>query len=238
MNRFANLAVLVAVFFSSAAPAADWAVEGRYAEACDCAVPCPCWNSKKPEKATHDECKNLILFHIDKGHLGKVSLDGVDVAELVLKGIDGKTFDQALDEGGMKRINFYFSKSLTPEVARAAEELFTQHLSFAPPAGAREHAVKHVDLRMKLDALRATATIPTVLTVDIAAVEDDGQPRPFIHEVGVVKFLSAGVQGKTVRYEFHDDGQQWNLSGTHGLFARLAFDSNRQGALPWEKAGH
>lgn len=228
--------ILIAVLFllAHAASAADWAVEGRYAEACDCSVPCPCWNTKKPEQPTHDECRNLILFHIDKGHFGQVQLDGVDVAELVLKGKDGKTFDQSLDAGEMKRINFYLSKRLSPEVAKAAEELFTEHLSFAPPAGGKEHAVKHVDLRMKLSARRAQAVIPQILDVDIA--QDGARPKTFPHDVAVVKFLSAGVTGKTVHYDFHDDGQEWKLTGTHGLFARLSYDAAARGALPWEKA--
>ncbi|MDO8185477.1 DUF1326 domain-containing protein [Conexibacter sp. JD483] len=45
---------------------------GRFFEACDCAVPCPCWFEQNPED---DECTGLIAWQIERG-----TINGFDVA--------------------------------------------------------------------------------------------------------------------------------------------------------------
>jgi hypothetical protein len=49
-------------------------MRGRFLEACDCSVPCPCWFDEEPDE---DACTGLIAWQIEQGEI-----DGVDVSGL------------------------------------------------------------------------------------------------------------------------------------------------------------
>jgi hypothetical protein len=55
----------------------DWAISGDYLETCSCNYVCPCVASNLADKPTHGWCKAALLFHVKKGHYGKVSLDNL-----------------------------------------------------------------------------------------------------------------------------------------------------------------
>lgn len=55
----------------------DWSIEGREFTNCNCAYGCPCQFNALP---THGHCQATVGIHIDKGHHGDTSLDGLRVA--------------------------------------------------------------------------------------------------------------------------------------------------------------
>lgn len=54
-----------------------WSLEGTYFENCNCDAICPCTWSGLSEHATHDRCRVVLNYHIDRG-----AIDGVDVSGL------------------------------------------------------------------------------------------------------------------------------------------------------------
>jgi len=62
----------------SPAPAAAeaWAITASIAESCSCRPPCPCVFGSPP---TNQWCEGSRLVQIEKGHFGKVRLDGLSV---------------------------------------------------------------------------------------------------------------------------------------------------------------
>ncbi|TMA36324.1 MAG: DUF1326 domain-containing protein [Deltaproteobacteria bacterium] len=52
----------------------DWRIQGIQISNCNCAVGCPCQFNALP---THGHCRALVFFQIDRGHFGKVPLDGL-----------------------------------------------------------------------------------------------------------------------------------------------------------------
>src|SRR6476620_1139682 len=65
----------------------DWAISGDYLETCSCNYVCPCVASNLRDRPTHGWCKAALLFHVQKGHYGEVSLD--DLAVVVVGYIPG-----------------------------------------------------------------------------------------------------------------------------------------------------
>jgi hypothetical protein len=55
-----------------------WSIEGRYFENCSCEVVCPCTASLSLG-ADYDQCRLVLVFHIDSG-----DVEGVDVSGLTL----------------------------------------------------------------------------------------------------------------------------------------------------------
>lgn len=52
---------------------------GRFLEACDCSVPCPCWFEQDPDDG---ECTGLIAWQIERGTINGAAVDGLLVASL------------------------------------------------------------------------------------------------------------------------------------------------------------
>src|SRR6478609_4814018 len=58
----------------------SWKISGELEEACSCRPACPCWFKSLPSRMT---CDGMQVVIIQKGHYGKVSLDGLAVGEFV-----------------------------------------------------------------------------------------------------------------------------------------------------------
>jgi hypothetical protein len=52
----------------------DWSIKGPEVANCNCAYGCPCQFNALP---THGDCRAYTAMRIDKGHFGKVKLDGL-----------------------------------------------------------------------------------------------------------------------------------------------------------------
>ena len=58
----------------------DWRLAGEWIKNCNCAFGCPCDFNARPTNGT---CKGLVGMHIQEGHFGDVSLDGLNFAGVV-----------------------------------------------------------------------------------------------------------------------------------------------------------
>jgi hypothetical protein len=67
----------------------EWRLRGDWIKNCNCAFGCPCDFNAPP---THGDCKGLVGMHIDAGHFGDVSLDGLNFVVML-------SFPGALHEG-------------------------------------------------------------------------------------------------------------------------------------------
>jgi hypothetical protein len=54
----------------------DWSIRGPEITTCNCDWGCPCQFNALPTKG---DCRAAVAFRIDKGHFGKVKLDGLKV---------------------------------------------------------------------------------------------------------------------------------------------------------------
>src|SRR6478609_4365860 len=58
----------------------SWKASGELEEACSCRPACPCWFKSLPSRM---QCDGAQIICIDKGKYGKVSVDGLYVAQFV-----------------------------------------------------------------------------------------------------------------------------------------------------------
>ena len=54
-----------------------WELSGQYMESCNCDYLCPCIYTNPQAEATHEHCYALMVYRIDRGRHGAVSLDGL-----------------------------------------------------------------------------------------------------------------------------------------------------------------
>ena len=57
--------------------AENWNISGTYFEACNCEAVCQCFFLSPPDP---EECTVLIACHIDRGRMGDVNLNELNVA--------------------------------------------------------------------------------------------------------------------------------------------------------------
>src|SRR5438477_1066981 len=102
---FVPLALAAILVITAAAPSgAGYEVKGKYYETCACAVSCPCAaNATLP---TEGHCDAGMVFHIDKGSVEGVPMDGLDIV-MVIKSPHGKKVKDSLSKGDMDLVSMY-----------------------------------------------------------------------------------------------------------------------------------
>ena len=56
--------------------AEQWQLKGDWFDVCKCRIPCPCTFAQAPSEG---DCEGILAWHINEGHYGDVSLDGLNV---------------------------------------------------------------------------------------------------------------------------------------------------------------
>lgn len=93
----------------------NWRVTGDYYETCNCDYLCPCIYTDMTAQPTHDVCKVAMTFHINKGHFGDVTLDGVSF--VVAGEVDGPM------AGGNWTVGLIIDESATDEQTEAIGQI-------------------------------------------------------------------------------------------------------------------
>jgi len=91
---------------------ADWRIEGRLLIACNCDYGCPCNFNARP---SYGDCEGMWTWHVDRGTLGDVQLDGVTFSVFA-------DWPAAVHEGGGKAVA-YVDESASAEAREAVAML-------------------------------------------------------------------------------------------------------------------
>lgn len=144
-----------------------WELSGQYMESCNCDYLCPCIYTNPQAEATHEHCYALMVYRIDRGRHGAVSLDGLKFALVIRSGRvmadGGWVFGVVVDEGASDAQR----KALTEIVSGTAG---------GPPQMIRDNLVKdfrgveYKPIDFTADGLRRMTEIPGVLAFEIEGV--------------------------------------------------------------------
>ena len=198
-----------------------WHLSGDYFENCNCDVVCPCLVSPAAPltaRPTQGVCDVALLFHIDKGSYGQVSLDGLNVA--VIAHTPGPMAE------GDWTIAAYIDERADETQTAALGAIFGggeggPMAAFAPLIGTHL-PVRKTAITYMIDGNRRSADIPGILHM---AVEPLGSLHPsgelwgaMGHPVAPERIAFAvGRQGST----FADHGMRWDNSGKNGHYAPI-----------------
>jgi hypothetical protein len=106
-------------------------LRGRFFEACDCSVPCPCWFEQEPDD---DECTGLIAWQIERGTINGFDVAGLTVVSLSQHGGHRErpqhlhmalVIDERADDGQFQALSDAFTGQLggpLGDLARMEEE--------------------------------------------------------------------------------------------------------------------
>lgn len=153
-----------------------WAIDGQYMESCNCDYLCPCIITNPQGPATHDNCYALMVYRIDGGGCGDISLDGLSLALVIRTGrvmADGDwVFGCVVDERADKAQREVLAAIASGEAG-------------GPPALIRDNlvadfrGVEFKPIEVTIDGLRRVSAASGVFAFDVEGVPSrrgNGEP--------------------------------------------------------------
>lgn len=205
--------------------ATSWQLTGDYFENCNCEVVCPCLASPAPPltaRPSRGACDVALVFHIDKGSYGDLTLDGLNVA--LAAHAPGPMAD------GNWAVAAYLDERADDRQAAALGAIFTgaeggPMAAFAPLV-ATHLGVKKVPIHYAVQGKRRSVEIPGIMQMAVA-------PLPSLHPGGeswtslghpvAPDRLALAVGGDAST--FADHGMRWDNSGKNGHYAPISWSS-------------
>lgn len=217
LPRSALLATIVLGAFILASRAADtpkvsWKVAGELEEACSCHPACPCWFKSPPSRMT---CDGAQIILITKGHYGKVSLDGLCVAQFV-QSPEHQTMFESFGNWNFDYV--YIDEKATEEQREALRTLATH---FFPPA-AKTREYRYVTITREIKGEEHTTTVGkyAVCSGHLIGGGSDGHPKvvnPPLSDPTHKQYL----QGETTKLTYSDAGQGWEYKNSNYMWNKF-----------------
>jgi len=203
----------------------SWHLSGDYFENCSCNIACPCFFSAAAPLTTRPSegyCNVPLVFHIDSGRYGDITLDGLNV--FVILAAPG-----VMADGGWL-VATYIDQRADDEQTEALTAIFSGAaggpMAAFTPLIARNLGVSKVPITYRVNGKTRSAEIPGVLRMSV-------DPLPTMHPSGEMSaslghpvspdkmVLAVGAAGNT----FSDRGMRWDNSGKQGLYASIRWSS-------------
>jgi hypothetical protein len=196
---------------------ASWKLEGRYMEACTCEAACPCTMLSDP---TEGSCTALVAWHVDHGHYGDVSLDGLNVAFAVFTpgNMANKDWKAAV----------YLDDKASADQQEALGAIFSGKAGGHPAELAKHVAevrgVSSVKLEFETDGKKGRLRIGNVGSADAEAIPGQGGKVPTIqdHPLAIAPGYPASV-GRTSHARFQDHGIALDVKGRNALLSPFRY---------------
>lgn len=230
-------AILAVSSFGQAGAKPKWEVEGYYAEACQCNVPCPCNFAQKP---TYGNCDNTGVFRIDKGRYEDLRLEGLHVV-VVGSSPAGERFVDTV--GNLTFARYYVDQRANPKQRQALEEiaraLNASYLRLPTRKLSKDESVKAVPIQANLTATHAEVKIPGVLDFHTQKLTgaDGKQPIEIVNGSVIIEWMPRIWAGQSKTYKY-TDAKKWDYSGRSSYFANFKAHSNMPSIRPSAAAAH
>jgi hypothetical protein len=194
------------------APKVSWKVAGELEEACSCRPACPCWFKSLPSRMT---CDGAQIIVISKGKYGKVSVDGLAIAQFVQSPAHQTMFESF----GNWNFDYVYIDEKANEQQREALKGMAQHL-FPPVAKKREY--RYVPIMRQIQGEEHITTVGTyaVCSGHLIAGGLGGAPKvvnPPLADPTHKQYL----QGETTKLTYSDAGQGWEYKDSNYMFNKF-----------------
>lgn len=197
----------------------SWKIEGDYFEACNCDIVCPCLFLGSPDRG---ECDVIVAWHIEKGHFGNESLDGLSVVAVFHT--PGHMFT-----GPKWKAALYLDERASKEQADALGKIYSGQAGgfFGVVAGLIGEivGVRSVPIKFEKADKRRTLQVPAAIDLTIEGVQ--GAKESGESTISNAPMLVApgfpAVVAKSTKNSYSDHGMKWDNSGKNGLYSKFAY---------------
>ena len=195
----------------------NWKLSGTYFETCNCDMACPCVFLSPP---TQGECTVLIGWHIDSGHFGDTTLDGLNVAFAVHS------------PGHMLEVQWnaaiYLDNRADEQQGEALQTIFSGQAGGHPSVLASHVGnilgIQSAAIEYQAEGKKRSLKIDDVASAEIEAIEGQGGAEVTVtnHPLCIAPGHPA-VTAKSTHLTFNDLGQNWDISEKTGFYSPFAY---------------
>lgn len=199
----------------------EWRMKGQYLETCSCDFGCPCNFEAPPTKGY---CSFVLGWHIDEGHFGDVSLDGLNIA-------GAGVFPKAMHLGNGTLIP-YVDERATPDQRNALLTIMTAQAGGLPweilaaiISDMREPRFVKIDF--KVDGRNSSMKIADLAEASLTPIKNPvsgEEENPQIVLPDGFLFHHAHVAQSTASW-VKDDGVERDQTGQNGFFAEIDYSN-------------
>ncbi|MDO9141822.1 MAG: DUF1326 domain-containing protein [Methylobacter sp.] len=195
----------------------NWIVQGSYFETCNCEIACPCVWLQPP---TEGDCKLLVAWHVEQGHLDGLSLDGLNVAMACYS--PGKMHD------GNWQVALYVDENADDGQFDALVQIFGGrqggHPSILMSFVGEVLGVTKVKIDYQEQGNSRRVIIPGIAQADIEGIQGITGGQATINNPPLCVVAShPAVVAKSKGYQYQDYGKQWQFSERNGYFSPFAY---------------
>lgn len=199
----------------------QWSIRGEYFENCNCDVICPCLHSQLRARPTKGHCDVVLIFNIEQGRYGNVTLDGLNF-------IMALTTPGAMSEGNATAALYIDERA--NEQQREALSTVASGQAGGPPALVGEFipitnflGVKFVPINFRKEGLQRGASVPGILDFNVEGMaganpEDAQWLDNVFHPASTRLAVAQGTRSTYQDYDFN-----WDNTGQNGHFAPFSW---------------
>ncbi len=223
MCRYVSASLLLSAMLISTGPAAEtsktpWKITGQLEEACQCNAACPCWFNSLPSKM---QCGGGEVVFIEKGHYGKVKLDGLAVGTMG-QSPTGQTMMESF--GNWDFSYLYLDEKANDEQRAALKEIAM--VIFGQPSKNAE--VRIVPITRTIEGKEHKIALGKYGEFHGHLMEGGlGGPVKIVNPPGADPVHHEYWQGQTSKFVYTDAGQDWNLKDSNYMRGTFTVDSKQ-----------
>ena len=198
-----------------------WSLEGTYFENCSCDTICPCTWSGLTAKATHDRCKAMLAFHIERGDVEGVDVSGLTFALVV-------DTPPVMSDGGWK-LGVVLDAAATDVQAGALGRVLGGALGGPPamlgPLIGEMAGIEQAPAEWHQSEGTFAVRFGDLIDVEVEAFTSGGLPKPVqvvnvFHPANTTLTVSPATKSKVDAFGISFDG-----TGTSGFHAPYAWSA-------------
>jgi hypothetical protein len=206
----------------------DYDIQGRYYDTCACQVSCSCGANVTLPSEGH--CDGIVLLHIEKGKVGPVGVEGLNLA-IVLRSPEGKKVEDALENGDMDHLTVYIDDHATPEQRKVMPSLLAGLLGTRESRGFKPPQFAPMTLSQEGDTARFQIAGGGKLSFEIENIDVEktkpGVPHPAgkriaLTNVAPFPWISNVTQGYSKLFTYSDYGVSWEYKNRNAFFGTFA----------------
>jgi hypothetical protein len=199
----------------------DWRLQGRYFETCNCAVACPCVWLQPPSEG---ECKLLVAWHIEDGHMENTNLDGLNVALACYA-------PENMINGGWS-VALYIDERADDAQNEALMRIFTGqvggHLSVLLGFVGEVWGIRRVAINYQEEGNIRHLSIPDIAEAEIQSIQglcgQRGSEASIDNPPLCMVTSHPATVAKSKRYRYQDNGQDWVFSERNGYHSAFVYE--------------
>ena len=195
----------------------NWNLQGSYFETCNCETACPCVWLKPP---TEGNCKLLVAWHIEQGHLDGQALDGLNVALA------------CYSPGHMKDGNWqaalYVDERANDQQFEAVVQIFSGqqggHPAILMSFVTEVLGMKRVKIDYQEQDGQRRLSIPDIAQAEIESIEGIAGGQATINNPPLCVVPShPAVVARSKNYHYKDYDKDWTFSDRNGYFSAFIY---------------